>query len=162
MPICPQIRRKHIFWRFLPLERENNAYLSKPGYWLDLFMNLNKEAVMANKANSKPVEPEVVDEEESEGGLFGILDDLYDIAHDLFPNAVENFHQKVSDKLEGVVNYMEEIEPSWEAGCGRIYNKVMNFLDGAEESTIKSIDKVQHSPIGAAIDQIYKKNHRDS
>lgn len=56
---------------------------------------------------------------------------------------------------------MEEIGPSWEAGCDRIYNKVMNFLDGAEESTMNAIDKLQHSPIGAAIDQIYKKNHRD-
>ena len=42
-----------------------------------------------------------------------------------------------------------------------IYNKVMNFLDGAEESTMKAIDKVQHSPVGAAIDQIYERNHRD-
>ena len=37
----------------------------------------------------------------------------------------------------------------------------MNFLDGAEENTMKAIDKVQHSPIGAAIDQIYERNHRD-
>jgi hypothetical protein len=38
----------------------------------------------------------------------------------------------------------------------------MNFLDGAEETTMNAIDKLQHSPIGAAIDQIYEKNHRDS
>jgi hypothetical protein len=56
---------------------------------------------------------------------------------------------------------MDEIGPSWEAGCDRIYNKVMNFLDGAEEKTMSTIDKLQHSPIGKAIDQIYEKNHRD-
>lgn len=37
----------------------------------------------------------------------------------------------------------------------------IGFLDGAEEKTMKTIDKVQHSPIGAAIDQIYERNHRD-
>ncbi|MDD5941255.1 MAG: hypothetical protein PUC83_01240 [Fibrobacter sp.] len=51
--------------------------------------------------------------------------------------------------------------PRGEAGCDRIFNKVMNFLDGAEEKSLKAIDKVQHSPIGVAIDQIYERNHRD-
>ena len=115
---------------------------------------------MAKKANTKPIETVEVEEEESEGLLFGIMDDIYDIAHDLFPDATEKFHAKVGDALERAANYMEEIGPSWEAGCDRIYNKVMNFLDGAEEKTMKTIDKVQHSPIGAAIDQIYERNHR--
>jgi hypothetical protein len=115
------------------------------------------------KSQLKTIEPEVVenvaDEKLEESS--SILDDIYDLAHDLFPDAVEKFHKNVGDALERAANYMEEIGPSWEAGCDRIYNKVMNFLDGAEESTMNAIDKLQHSPIGAAIDQIYKKNHRD-
>ena len=90
-----------------------------------------------------------------------ILDDIYDIAHDIFPEATERFHRKVGDLLESAANYLENITPSWEAGCDRIFNKVMNFLDDAEEKSLKAIDKVQHSPIGAAIDQIYERNHRD-
>lgn len=90
-----------------------------------------------------------------------ILDDIYDIAHDIFPEATERFHRKVGDMLESAANYIENITPSWEAGCDRIFNKVMNFLDDAEEKSLKTIDKVQHSPIGAAIDQIYERNHRD-
>ena len=90
-----------------------------------------------------------------------ILDDIYDIAHDIFPDATERFHKKVGDMLESAANYIENITPSWEAGCDRIFNKVMNFLDDAEEKSLKAIDKVQHSPIGAAIDQIYERNHRD-
>ena len=90
-----------------------------------------------------------------------ILDDIYDIAHDIFPDATERFHRKVGDMLESAANYIENITPSWEAGCDRIFNKVMNFLDDAEEKSLKAIDKVQHSPIGAAIDQIYERNHRD-
>ena len=90
-----------------------------------------------------------------------ILDDIYDLAHDIFPDATERFHRKVGDLLESAANYIENITPSWEAGCDRIFNKVMNFLDDAEEKSLKAIDKVQHSPIGAAIDQIYERNHRD-
>ena len=90
-----------------------------------------------------------------------ILDDIYDIAHDIFPDATERLHRKVGDLLEGAANYIENITPSWEAGCDRIFNKVMNFLDSAEEKSLKAIDKVQHSPIGVAIDQIYERNHRD-
>lgn len=118
---------------------------------------------MAKKENTKPIEAVEVEEDEGdgEGLLFGIVDGIYDLAHDLFPDAVENFHAKVGNALERAANYMEEIGPSWEAGCDRIYNKVMNFLDGAEEKTMKTIDKVQHSLIGAAIDQIYERNHRD-
>ena len=116
---------------------------------------------MAKNTKGKPAEIEEV-EEESEGMLFGILDDIYDLAHDLFPAATEKFHKKVGDALEHAADFVENITPSWEAGCDRIYNKVMNFLDGAEESTIKAVDRVQHSPVGAAIDQIYKKNHRES
>ena len=110
----------------------------------------------ATKSQIKTIEPEIVEnveDEETEESM-GIVENILDIAHDLFPKAVE-------DGLERVTNYMEEIGPSWEAGCDRIYNKVMNFLDDAEESTMNAIDKLQHSPIGAAIDQIYKKNHRD-
>ena len=90
-----------------------------------------------------------------------ILDEIYDIAHDIFPEATERFHRKVGALLESAANYIENITPSWEAGCDRIFNKVMNFLDCAEEKSLKAIDKVQHSPIGAAIDQIYERNHRD-
>ncbi len=94
--------------------------------------------------------------------LSSILDDIYDLAHDIFPEATESFHKKVGDLLEGTVNYIENITPSWEAGCDRIYNKVMDFLDGAEESSLKAVDKVRRSPIGAAINQVYKRNHRES
>ena len=90
-----------------------------------------------------------------------VLDDIYDIAHDIFPDATERFHRKVGNLLESAANYLENITPSWEAGCDRIFNKVMNFLDSAEEKSLKAIDKVQHSPIGTAIDQIYERNHRD-
>lgn len=67
---------------------------------------------MAKNANTKPIEAVEVEEEESEGLLFGIMDDIYDIAHDLFPDAVDKFHTKVGDALERVANYMEEIGPS--------------------------------------------------
>ena len=90
-----------------------------------------------------------------------VLDDIYDIAHDIFPDATEKFHKKVGDMLESAANYIENITPSWEAGCDRIFNKVMSFLDGAEESTMKAVDKGQHSPVGAAIDQIYERKHRE-
>lgn len=105
---------------------------------------------------AKKEEIEIESEESS-----SILDDIYDIAHDIFPDATERFHKKVGDMLESAANYIENITPSWEAGCDRIFNKVMNFLDDAEEKSLKAIDKVQHSPIGAAIDQIYERNHRD-
>ena len=105
---------------------------------------------------AKKEEIEIETEESS-----SILDDIYDIAHDIFPDATERFHRKVGDLLESAANYIENITPSWEAGCDRIFNKVMNFLDDAEEKSLKAIDKVQHSPIGAAIDQIYERNHRD-
>lgn len=105
---------------------------------------------------AKKEEIEIETEESS-----SILDDIYDIAHDIFPDATERFRKKVGDMLESAANYIENITPSWEAGCDRIYNKVMNFLDDAEEKSLKAIDKVQHSPIGAAIDQIYERNHRD-
>lgn len=105
---------------------------------------------------AKKEEIEIETEESS-----SILDDIYDIAHDIFPDATERFHRKVGDMLESAANYIENITPSWEAGCDRIFNKVMNFLDDAEEKSLKAIDKVQHSPIGAAIDQIYERNHRD-
>ena len=105
---------------------------------------------------AKKEEIEIETEESS-----SILDDIYDIAHDIFPEATERFHRKVGDMLESAANYIENITPSWEAGCDRIFNKVRNFLDDAEEKSLKAIDKVQHSPIGAAIDQIYERNHRD-
>ena len=117
----------------------------------------------ATKSKIKDIEPKTIekiaDEELEESS--SILDDIYDLAHDLFPDAVEKFHKNVGDVLERAANYMEEIGPSWEAGCDRIYNKVMNFLDGAEDKTMNAIDKLQHSPIGKAIDQIYEKNHRN-
>ena len=109
---------------------------------------------MAKKYETEEIE---VEEEST-----GILDDIYDIAYDLFPEATDNFKDAVSNRLERVANFFEDITPSWESACDRIYNKVMNFLDGAEESSIKAIDKVQHSPVGAAIDQMYKRNHPDS
>ena len=95
---------------------------------------------------------ENIEAEESED--LGIIASILDLAHDLFPKAVEN-------GLERVANYMDEIGPSWEAGCDRIYNKVMNFLDGAEEKTMKSIDKLEASPVGMAINKLYEKSHRD-
>lgn len=130
---------------------------------------------MAKKTNSKPVDLEDTegmeeinaefekleamaeeiekDAEEIEESM-GVLESILDLAHDLFPKAVEN-------GLERVANYMEEIGPSWEAGCDRVYNKVMNFLDGAEEKTMKAIDKLETSPVGMAINKLYEKNHRD-
>lgn len=45
-----------------------------------------------------------------------ILDDIYDIAHDIFPDATEKFHKKVGDLLEGAANYIENITPSWGGG----------------------------------------------
>lgn len=101
--------------------------------------------------------PETEEIEESTS----ILDDLFDIAHDIFPDATENFKQSVSNRLERIANFFEDITPSWESSCDRIYNKVMNFLNSAEEKTIDAIDKLQHSPVGAAIDKIYEKNHRE-
>jgi hypothetical protein len=89
-----------------------------------------------------------------------ILDDIYDIAHDLFPDAAENFKEGVCNRLERVANFFEDITPSWESACDCVYNKVMNFLDDAEEKSLAAVDKVQHSPVGAAIDKIYEKNHR--
>lgn len=106
---------------------------------------------------AKNMESEIDVEEESTG----LLDDIYDIAHDLFPDATENFKDAVSNRLECVANFFEDITPSWESACDRVYNKVMNFLDGAEEKSLNAIDKLQHSPVGAAIDKIYEKNHRD-
>ena len=109
----------------------------------------------ATKSQIKTIEPEIenVTDEDAEESM-GIFESIIDIAHDLFPKAVEN-------SLERVANYMEEIGPSWEAGCDRIYNKVMNFLDGAEEKTMKSIDKLEASPVGMAINKLYERNHRD-
>ena len=37
-----------------------------------------------------------------------ILDDIYDIAHDIFPDATERFHRKVGDMLESAANYIEK------------------------------------------------------
>lgn len=51
------------------------------------------------KSQLKTIEPEVVenvaDEELEESS--SILDDIYDLAHDLFPDAVEKFHKNVGD-----------------------------------------------------------------
>lgn len=99
---------------------------------------------------AEEIKKEAEDIEES----MGLFESILDIAHDLFPKVVEN-------GLERVANYMEDIGPSWEAGCDRIYNKVMNFLDGAEEKTMKAIDKLEVSPVGMAINKVYEKNHRD-
>mgnify|MGYP003532176084 FL=1 len=128
---------------------------SKP---IDLASSSGFFSVMAEK-NSKPIDPKNI-EVETEGPS-SILDDIYDVAYDIFPEATEGFQKKVSNMLEKVVNYIDGIAPSWETGCDRIYNKLMNFLDGAEESTIKAIDKVQHSPLGKVIDTRYKRNHPD-
>lgn len=102
---------------------------------------------------AKNIEPEEIEE-----GSTGILDDIYDIAHDLFPDAAENFKEGVCDRLERAAKFFEDITPSWESACDRIYNKVMNFLDDAEEKSLNAIGKLQHSPVGAAIDKIYEKN----
>ena len=130
---------------------------------------------MAKKANSKPVDFEDIEGMEEINAEFkkfeaaaeeierdaeeleestSILESILDLAHDLFPKTVEK-------GLERVANYMDEIGPSWEAGCDRIYNKVMNFLDNAEEKTIKAIDKLEVSPVGLAINKLYEKNHRE-
>lgn len=98
------------------------------------------------------------DEEEESNN---ILDDIYDIAYELFPDATENFKDAVSNRLERIANYFEDITPSWESACDRIYNKVMNFLDGAEEKSLSAIDKLQHSPVGFGINKIYERNHRE-
>ena len=107
---------------------------------------------MAREMEAEEIE---VEEESS-----SILDDIYDIAHDLFPDAAENFKEGVCNRLERVANFFEDITPSWESACDSVYNKVMNFLDDAEEKSLAAVDKVQHSPVGAAIDKIYEKNHR--
>lgn len=106
---------------------------------------------------AKNIESEEIEVEEESTSL---LDDIYGLAHDLFPDATENFKDAVSNRLERVANFFEDITPSWESACDRVYNKVMNFLDGAEEKTLAAIDKLQHSPVGEAIDKIYEKNHR--
>jgi len=136
---------------------------SKP---IDLASSSGFFSVMAEK-NSKLIDPKNIEVEAEEPSRIeaeetsSILDDIYDVAYDIFPEATEGFQKKVSNMLEKVVNYIDGIAPSWEAGCDRIYNKLMNFLDGAEESTIKAIDKVQHSPLGKVIDARYKRNHPD-
>ena len=107
---------------------------------------------MAREMETEEIE---VEEESS-----SILDDIYDIAHALFPDAAENFKEGVCNRLECVANFFEDITPSWESACDRVYNKVMNFLDDAEEKSLAAVDKVQHSPVGAAIDKIYENNHR--
>jgi hypothetical protein len=112
---------------------------------------------MKNVIKSQNVVADEIDTEEESTSL---LDDIYDIAHDLFPDATENFKEGVCNRLERVANFFEDITPSWESACDRVYNKVMGFLDGAEEKTMDAIDKLQHSPVGKAIDEIYKKNHR--
>ena len=130
---------------------------------------------MAKKTNSKPVDLEDTEGMEEINAEFekleamaeeiekdakeieesmGLLESILDLAHDLFPKSVE-------DGLERVANYMEEIGPSWEAGCDRVYNKVMNLLDNAEEKTMKAIDKLEVSPVGMAINKLYEKNHSD-
>jgi hypothetical protein len=107
---------------------------------------------MAREMETEEIE---VEEESS-----SILDDIYDIAHDLFPDAAENFKEGFCNRLERVANFFEDITPSWESACDRVYNKVMNFLDDAEEKTLAAVDKEQQSPVGKAIDEIYEKNHR--
>jgi hypothetical protein len=106
---------------------------------------------------AKEMETEEIEVEEESSS---ILDDIYDIAHDLFPDAAENFKEGVCNRLERVANFFEDITPSWESACDRVYNKVMNFLDDAEEKSLAAVDKVQYSPVGKAIDEIYEKNHR--
>jgi len=117
---------------------------------------------MKNVYKNVKIEAEEVAAEEinTEEESTSLLDDIYDIAHDLFPDATENFKESVSKRLESIADFFEDITPSWESACDRVYNKVMNFLDDAEEKSLAAIDKVQHSPVGAAIDKIYEKNHR--
>ena len=103
------------------------------------------------KKMAEEIDENIEVEEKEDLGIFA---SILDLAHDLFPKSVEN-------GLERVANYLEEIGPSWEAGCDRVYNKVMNFLDGAEDKTMKAIDKLEVSPAGMAINKLYKKNHRD-
>lgn len=110
--------------------------------------------------NELKIQNVVADEIDTEEESTSLLDDIYDIAHDLFPDATENFKEGVCNRLERVANFFEDITPSWESACDRVYNKVMGFLDGAEEKTMDAIDKLQHSPVGKAIDEIYEKNHR--
>lgn len=110
--------------------------------------------------NELKIQNVVADEIDTEEESSSLLDDIYDIAHDLFPDATENFKDSVSKRLENIADFFEDITPSWESACDRIYNKVMGFLDGAEEKTMDAIDKLQHSPVGKAIDEIYEKNHR--
>lgn len=105
-------------------------------------------------------EERVAEEINTEEESTSLLDDIYDIAHDLFPDATENFKDSVSKRLENIADFFEDITPSWESACDRVYNKVMGFLDGAEEKSLAAIDKLQHSPVGEAIDKIYEKNHR--
>ena len=117
---------------------------------------------MKNMPKNVEIEAEDVAAEEinTEEESTSLLDDIYDIAHDLVPDATENFKEGVCNRLERVANFFEDITPSWESACDRVYNKVMGFLDGAEEKSLAAIDKLQHSPVGKAIDKIYEKNHR--
>lgn len=121
---------------------------------VDLEDTEGMEDINAEYEKLEAMADEIEEEAEEIEESMGILESILDLAHDLFPKAVEN-------GLERVANYMEEIGPSWEAGCDRIYNKVMNFLDGAEEKTMKSIDKLEASPVGMAINKLYERNHRD-
>ena len=121
---------------------------------VDLEDTEGMEDINAEYETLKTMADEIEQDAEEIEESMGILESILDLAHDLFPKAVEN-------GLERVANYMEEIGPSWEAGCDRIYNKVMNFLDGAEEKTMKSIDKLEASPVGMAINKLYERNHRD-
>ena len=116
---------------------------------------------MKNMPKNVKIEAEDVAAEEfnTEEESTSLLVDIYDIAHDLFPDATENFKEGVCNRLERVANFFEDITPSWESACDRVYNKVMGFLDGAEEKSLAAIDKLQHSPVGEAIDKIYEKNH---
>ena len=65
---------------------------------------------MAEK-NSKPIDPKNIEVETEEPS--SILDDIYDVAYDIFPEATEGFQKKVSNMLEKVVNYIDDIAPSW-------------------------------------------------
>lgn len=121
---------------------------------VDLEDTEGMEDINAEYETLKTMADEIEQDAEEIEESMGILESILDLAHDLFPKSVE-------DGLERVANYMEEIGPSWEAGCDRIYNKVMNFLDGAEEKTMKSIDKLEASPVGMAINKLYERNHRD-
>ena len=81
---------------------------------------------------AKKEEIEIETEEPS-----SILDDIYDIAHDIFPDATERFHKKVGDLLESAANYIENITPSWEAGCDRIFNKGSEAVELDEPKAFK-------------------------